>query len=116
MSLLATWLEVAALSVYAVVVVFRASHADASSAMNVALLCVVLFTWAGGLALAARGLNAGRRWARAPLVVTQLLAVAVSVPLVQAGVRWIGWPLLAGSAAALVALFAPAMTRLLTQT
>ena len=108
-------LEAAGLVAFALVVVVRGSRGDASSASNVALLCGLLLAWAAGLGVAARGLRAGRRWARAPLVVTELLAGALSVSMIQGGVGWVGWPLLACSVAALAALFAPAMTELLGQ-
>jgi hypothetical protein len=96
-----------------VVIVVRATRGDRSSALNVALVCVALLVWAGGLGLAARGLLAGRRWSRSPLVVSELLLLAVSVTLVQGGARWVGWPLLVGSAVAVAALFTPAVAGLL---
>jgi hypothetical protein len=108
-----TALEVAGLVGFVLVIVLRATRGDRSSALNVALVCAALLVWAGGLALAARGLLAGRRWSRSPLVVSELLLLAVSVSLVQGGVRWLGWPLLVGSAAAVAAVFTPAVVGLL---
>jgi len=106
-------LEAAALLVYIAVIVVRAAAGDHTTWLNVLLLCLVLLAWAVGLAVAARGLWAGHRWSRAPLVVTELLLLAVSVSMVQGGLGWVGWPLVVGAVAALGALFAPAMTELL---
>ena len=108
-------LQVAGLVAFAVVIVARAVRGERSSAANVLLVCVALLVWAAGLALAARGLLAGSRWSRSPLVVSELLLLAVGVSLVQAGQGWLGWPLVVGSAAAVAALFAPAVTELLGQ-
>lgn len=108
-------LEVAGLVGFVVAIVARAARGDRSSAANVALVCGALLVWAGGLVLAARGLLGGRRWSRSPLVVSELLLLAVSVSLVQGGQGWLGWPLMVGSALAVAALFTPAMTGLLGQ-
>lgn len=60
------------------------------------------------LALVTRGLVRCRRWARAPLVVTNLLVLPVAVDLVR-GDRWyVGGPLLVLAVAVLGLLFAPA--------
>jgi hypothetical protein len=108
-------LQVGGLLAFVVVIVVRATQGDQTSWLNVALLCVVLLAWAAGLGVAAGGLSAGRRWSRAPLVVSELLLLAVSVSVIQGGVGWLGWPLGVGAALAVVAMFTPAMTRLLGQ-
>ena len=67
--------------------------------------------WAAGLLLCARGLLRRRRWARAPLVITDLLLLAVGVPLVQgAGARWAGVLLVVGAVVGLLSVLSPAVT------
>jgi Kef-type K+ transport system membrane component KefB len=102
-------LQVVGMVVYVVVIVLRAVGGDASSTTGVLLLGVLLLLWAGGLAVAVRGLWAVRRWSRSPLVVSELLWLPVSVPMIQSGL-WVGWPLAALSLAALVALLSPPVT------
>jgi len=63
---------------------------------------------AAGLALVARGLLGGRRWARSPALVTNLLLVPVAIGLLQGGVWYAGAPLLLWALAVLGLLFAPA--------
>jgi hypothetical protein len=101
------------LVVYAVVIVVHGFGGDASSPANVALLAVLVLAWAGGLGAAARGLLAGRRWARSPLIVNQLLLVAVGIPVAQGASGWLGWPIVAVAVLALAALASPPVTRLL---
>jgi hypothetical protein len=108
-----TGIEAAGFVVYAAVIVVRGFAGDASSPLNVALLAAVVLLWAGGLVVAARGLLAGRRWARSPLIVAQLLLLAVAVPLVQGAGRLAGWPILVCSVLALGALLSPPVTRAL---
>jgi hypothetical protein len=63
------------------------------------------------LIFAGRGLWQRRRWARAPLLVSQALLLAVGVPLVQgAGARWVGILLVAAAAVALCCLLTPVVT------
>ena len=52
------------------------------AALLIVLCCV---GWAAASLLAARGLLRRRRWARAPLVLSELLLLAVGIPLVQGG-------------------------------
>jgi hypothetical protein len=107
-------LQIAGMAVYSVAVLVKAVSGDASSAQGAALLIALTLVWAGGLVLAARGLWQRRRWARSPAVVSELLLVAIGVPLVQGGVGWVGVPLVVGSAVAVVALLTPAVTAALT--
>lgn len=60
-----------------------------------------------GLLLVARGLAAARRWAMAPAVLTQLLALPVGVGLVQGRVWYAAVPVLALAVAVLAHLAAP---------
>jgi hypothetical protein len=62
---------------------------------------------AAGLVLITRGLYLGRRWARAPAVLTQLLVVPVSWNTLRNGAAWAGVPLLLCGLVGLVGLFAP---------
>lgn len=60
-----------------------------------------------GLALITRGLLLGRRWARSPAVLTQLIVVPVSWNTARNGAPWVGFPLLVCGMVGLVALLAP---------
>lgn len=75
--------EAAGLVAYAVVAAVQALRGDRSSVLGALLLVVILLVWAAGLAVAARGLWQVRRWARSPVVVSELLLLAVGIPLVQ---------------------------------
>ena len=72
------------------------------------MTAVLALAAAVGLGLVARGLLAGRRWARAPALVTNLILLPVAVGLLQAHVWYAGVPLLLWALAVLVLLFAPA--------
>jgi hypothetical protein len=96
---------------YAAVVVLHGLGGDASSPANVALLAALVLAWAAGLGVAARALLSGRRWARSPLIVNQLLLVAVGIPVAQGASGWLGWPMVAVALVALAALASPAVTR-----
>ncbi len=75
-----------------------------------ALMAALLTLLGGaGLLLVARGLGRGRRWARAPALVTQHQAKPVAVGLVQGGRWYVGVPLVVWSLAVLVLLFTPAV-------
>jgi hypothetical protein len=66
-----------------------------------------------GLLLCARGLSQARRWARAPVVFTQLIQVLVSWSFFSGATRWVA-VLLAGTAVAtLAAVLSPGATRAL---
>ncbi|SDQ08633.1 hypothetical protein [Quadrisphaera sp. DSM 44207] len=62
-----------------------------------------------GLGACARGLLAGRRWARAPVLTWQLLQAAVAVPLLAGPWWWAGAGLLVLAVVAGVGLFAPSV-------
>jgi hypothetical protein len=103
--------EAAGFVVYGVALVVQAARGDRSSVQNVALLVVLVVGWGAGLVFAARGLLGRRRWSRAPLVVSQLLLVAVGLPLAEGPVaRWAGVALVAASVLAVGALLTPAVT------
>jgi hypothetical protein len=77
-----------------------------TSNVDRALVTTLLALLAGaGLLLAGRGLARGRRWARSPALVTNLILVPVAVGLLQSGRWYVGTPLLAWAAAVVVLLF-----------
>ena len=92
-------------AVFFVVEVFVATPDDRTRALVAALLALVV---AVGIALVARGLAAGRRWARAPAVVVNLLVLPVAFDLVRGGRWYVGLPLVLGGLVVLALLFAPA--------
>ncbi len=95
----------------AVAVVVEAARGDRSTVGNVVLLALLLVAWAGGLAAAARGLLHRRRRARAPIVVSELLLLAVGFPLVQGtDARWAGVLLVVTCVAGLLAVLSPSVT------
>jgi len=103
--------EALGLLVLAVAVVVQAARGDRASVTQAVLLAVLAALWAGTLAWCARGLLRARRWARSPVVLSQLLLLAVGVPLIQGpSARWAGLLLVAGSLVGLVAALAPAST------
>jgi hypothetical protein len=100
---------------YAVVAVVQGLRGDRSGALGPALLAVVLLVWAAGLVGAARGLLQVRRWARAPVVVSELLGLAVGIQLAQGPTRWAGAALVAVTVVALVAVLSPPATAALVE-
>jgi len=93
-----------AVAVVLVVELFVATPDDPARALVAVLLVLVA---AVGLALVVRGLTRGRRWARAPAVVTNLLVLPVAFDVAR-GDRWyVGVPLLLWALAVLALLVAP---------
>ena len=87
--------------------------ATESSALRAVMAALLTLLGGLGLLLVARGLGRARRWARAPALVTQLLALPVAWGLVQ-GDRWyVGAPLIGWALAVLVLLFTPAVAGVL---
>jgi hypothetical protein len=73
-----------------------------------AVMAALLTLVAGlGLLAVARGLHRRQRWARAPALVTQLLALPVGAGLVQGGRWYVGVPLIGWALGVLILLFAP---------
>lgn len=94
-----------AAAVFYVVEVLVADEDDLTRALvsaGLALLAAV------GLGLVGRALLGGRRWARSPALVTNLLVVPVAVGLLQGGRWYVGLPLLLLAVAVLALLFHPA--------
>ena len=97
-------LGLAGIAVFFVVELAVADADDRGRALVTALLALLA---AAGLGLVARGLARGRRWARAPALVTNLLVLPVAWGLFQ-GQRWvIAVALALWSVTVLVLLFAP---------
>jgi hypothetical protein len=105
-------LQAAGMVGYAVLVVVQAVRGDASSPGDAAFLVVLVLAWAAGLVVVARGMRDRHRWARAPLLLSELLLVAVGVPLVQGGgiARWAGAALVATGAVGAAAVLSPSVT------
>jgi hypothetical protein len=95
------------IAVFYVVEMVVATTSDQGRAAVAALLALVCGL---GLGLVARGLARGRRWARSPALVTQLLVAPVALGLVQGGRWYVGLPLLVWAAAVVVLLFSPAVS------
>ena len=66
------------------------------------------------LVVAARALRRLRLWSRSLLVVAQLMALAVGIPMAQ-GDDWIGWPVAVTGVVGLVLLLHPTTTTALEQ-
>jgi hypothetical protein len=64
-----------------------------------------------GLWLVVRGLAAGRRWARSPAVLTQLIVIPVAATATGNGAPFVGVPLVVCGVVGIVGLFAPSTTR-----
>jgi hypothetical protein len=90
------------IAVFYLVELVVATASDVTGAIVTALLALAS---GGGLLLAGRGLMKGRRWARSPALVTNLILVPVAIGLLQ-GSRWyVGVPLLVWAASVVVMLF-----------
>jgi hypothetical protein len=72
-------LEVLLLAGYAVFVVVESVRGEAQDRVGALVLAVVALALAGGLGAVAIGVLAGRRWARSPALVWQLLQVLVAL-------------------------------------
>jgi len=98
------------LAAFFLVELLVASPTSAARAVMAALLTLL----AGlGLLAVARGLRRARRWARAPALVTQLLALPVAVGLVQGGRWYVGLPLILWALGVLALLITPAVGEVL---
>lgn len=72
-------LEGLLLAAYAVVVVVESLRGEAQDRLGALVLAVVALALAAGLVAVATGVLAGRRWARSPALVWQLLQVLVAL-------------------------------------
>ncbi len=97
-------------AVFFVAEVFVATPDDRTRALVASLLALAA---AVGLALVVRGLWSGRRWARAPALVTNLLVLPVAVDILRGELWWVGGLLLLWALAVLVLLFVPSTEALL---
>ena len=71
--------EALLLAGYAVFVVVESLRGEAQDRIGALVLAVVALALAGGLGAVATGVLAGRRWARSPALVWQLLQVLVAL-------------------------------------
>jgi len=103
-----TGLEAVLIAAAAGVLLLDVATGEAGDALAPSVLLAALAAAAAaGLAVAARGLSRGHGWARAPLLVWQLLQGAVALPALRGGAPWL-WALLAVLAVGgFVALVAP---------
>lgn len=108
--------------VYAVLIVVGVARFGVSGPREVAnasgvTLEVVIFLFFGlGMLLVAGGWFAAKRWARAPFLLAQLLALVVSIPLIGATDAFQKWVAILVTLAAIVGIylaFTPAVTRYL---
>ena len=108
--------------VYAILIVVGVARFGVSGPSEVAnasgvTLEVVIFLFFGlGMLLVAGGWFAAKRWARAPFLLAQLLALVVSIPLIGATDTFQKWVAILITLAAIVGIFlafTPAVTRYL---
>jgi peptidoglycan/LPS O-acetylase OafA/YrhL len=74
---------------------------------------VVLIVLGAGLLMAAWQVRRGRRWARAPLIVTQLIQLLLATDVRPEGLGWVAPTMVVSSLVVLVCLLAPPVTRAL---
>lgn len=79
--------------------------ATASNRAAGATAAVLALAYGVGLLVVARGVDRAQRWARAPVLVTELILIPVSIGLLQSGRWYVGAPVLLAAAAALVLVF-----------
>jgi heme/copper-type cytochrome/quinol oxidase subunit 3 len=89
---LAVLLEAAAVAAYAVFLVVETVRGPVTEPVAAVFLALLTLALAAALVLAARAVAAGRRAARAPVLVWQILQLAIGVPALTT--RWyVGVPL-----------------------
>jgi uncharacterized membrane protein (DUF2068 family) len=103
-------LAMVGIAVFFVLEVLTAGPDDPVRAWVTALLAAAS---AAGLVLTGRGLLLGRRWARAPALVSNLLLLPVSASMLRGGLYVVGVPLLALGLSVLVLLFTRPVTEAL---
>ena len=74
---------------------------------------VFFLLYAFGLLVSARGLVLERRWARAPVVLAQLIQALVAWSFLSGETRWVGVVLIATAVVVLGSVLSPAATRAL---
>jgi len=76
--------------------IIEAATSDRGNLAAAVALAAIAVVVGAGLAICARGVLAGRRWTRGPVLTWQLLQAGVGMPL-STSRPWIGVPLLAAS-------------------
>lgn len=89
----------------------RGFGSDIDDPMRAELGALLALFGGGCLILAARALVTGQRWARSPVLVTQLLSVPVAVALIQNDLAGYGVPLAVVAGAVVVLLLAAEIYR-----
>jgi hypothetical protein len=79
-------LEAAAATAYGIYLGVETVVAPALERLAAAVLTVLVLALGAGLALLARAVLRGRRWARSPVLVWQVLQASIAVPAL--GTRW----------------------------
>ncbi|MFB9378694.1 hypothetical protein ACFFKU_06365 [Kineococcus gynurae] len=97
-----------AAAVYEVWGLVRAPE-EAFDPVAAAALAAMALLFAAGLLLCARGLRDCASWARSPVVVWQVLQLAVGIPAFGAGVWWAGVAIGLPAVLTLVGLFLPSV-------
>jgi hypothetical protein len=88
--------------------------ASSTSRGGAAVSAVLVLLTAFGLLLCAKGLREGRRWARSPVLVLEVIAVPVAIGLLQGGRWYVGGPILVWAVAVTGLMFAPGTGAVLT--
>jgi hypothetical protein len=115
-ALAVTAVEALALAVSAVgLAVYVASGHRPHDSADLWLVVVLAALGAAGLGVVVRGIAGGRRWARSPAVLTQLIVLPIGGSALGNGGLLAGVPLLLGGLAGLVGLFAPSSSQIFAQ-
>ena len=116
MGLIATGIEVLALAVSAVgLAVYATTGHRPHDSADLWFVVVMAAIGAVGLGLVVRGIARGRRWARSPAVLTQLIVVPIGGSALGHGGVLAGVPLLVCGVAGLFGLFAPSSSRVFAE-
>ncbi|MEI6361960.1 MAG: hypothetical protein WCP95_07475 [Actinomycetes bacterium] len=91
--------------------------AEVSNVPAIALQVALFAIFGAGLGWVTRGWWRGRRWARAPFLVAQLMALVIGIPLAQAegSERWVGITFSLMAVLGIVLAFTPAVIRALDE-
>jgi len=111
--------QAAGLAIFAAATIVEAARGDRASLGSAGLLALLAVAWCVGLGAAVVGLLRGRRRARAPVVVSEILLLSIGIPLAQSaqtGQKWLGAFVIASAVVGLAACMARSVTGTLTET
>jgi O-antigen/teichoic acid export membrane protein len=115
-ALAATAVEALALAAAAIgLAIYAATGHRPHDSADLWLVVVMAAIGAAGLGLVVRGIARGRRWARSPAVLTQLIVLPIGGSALGHGGVLAGVPLLVCGLAGLFGLFAPSSSRVFAQ-